>query len=205
MSKPKLLLFPCNGNAREALDAALEQFDVIGFIDDIRKGETVCNLPVFDRTALNQFPEAKVLAVPGSPANFKTRKEVIDSLQINASRFTSVVHSSAVISRFAEIGINCVIMAGSVVMPQARVGNHCCVLANSVVHHDSELGDYSLVASGVIIAGNTTIGENCYLGAGSRLINNMNLGAKSIVGIGATVIQSFPDNSKLVGVPARSI
>ena len=205
MAKPQLLLFPCNGNAREALEAAAYSHEVIGFVDDIRQGENVFGIPVYDRSAFDEYPEALVLALPGSSLNYKSRAKIIFGLGISETRWATIIHPSAIVSEFASVGRNCAILAGSVVMPLAQIGDHCCILANTVIHHDSTVGDFTIVASGVIVAGNSAVGENCYIGAGSRLINGIKIGSNSLVGIGATVISTFPNDSKLVGVPARSI
>src|SRR5690242_8333314 len=81
-TKKDLLLFPCNGNAVEALDCLGDNFRAIGFLDDSREklGTAVCGLPVLSRNAISDFPHAKVLAVPGSPVSFRRRHEFIASL-----------------------------------------------------------------------------------------------------------------------------
>ena len=70
---PQLLLFPCNGNAVEALDALDAGWDVLGFVDDApAKQGTLCHgLTVYSRTAFARWPEAQVLAVPGSPQSYR--------------------------------------------------------------------------------------------------------------------------------------
>ena len=72
---PDLLLFPCNGNAIEALDCLTDEMTPIAFVDDdpLKIGTTVCGLPVRSREALTACPTAKVLAVPGSPTSFSRR------------------------------------------------------------------------------------------------------------------------------------
>ena len=70
-----LLIFPCNGNAIEALDCLGEAYQLVGFIDDTREkqGTDVHGYAVLSRAALDEFPDA-VLAVPGSPGSYQTRK-----------------------------------------------------------------------------------------------------------------------------------
>lgn len=203
----KLLIFPFNGNGLEALNCLGNDFEFIGFIDDTKEkqGKNKMGFHVFPRSAIKKIPEAKILAVPGSPDSFRIRKSIITQLNIPKNRFAVVIHPKALISTLANIGYNVLIMGGSVVTGNAKIGNHTCLLPNSVVHHDSVVGDYTLVGSGVVIAGNTVIGKNCYLGSGTNIINGVSIGEKTLVGMGSNVINSVPANSKIVGNPARKI
>jgi len=64
-----------------------------------------------------------------------------------------------------------------------------CVIGHSVVLHGCTIGDGSLIGMGAILMNGARIGTNC------------------IVGAGATVTEgkSFPDNSLVVGAPARVV
>ena len=75
----KILLFPYNGNAREAvsviedMNSLEEQWEIVGFIDDDKKkldqdwnGYKI----IGGREKLDSFPDALILAVPGRPENF---------------------------------------------------------------------------------------------------------------------------------------
>lgn len=201
----KLLIFPCNGNAVEALDCAAGQFEVIGFIDDDpeKTGVHRSGVNVYGRYLIEKYPEAKVLAVPGSPRTFGMRKRAIDSLNLPPARFARVIHARATISPMAVLGYNILIMAGVVITSNAEIGNHICILPNTVVHHDSAIEDYCLIGSNITIAGYTKVQANCYIGSGSNIINGIVVGRNSLIGLGTNVIKSIPDSSIAVGNPAR--
>lgn len=205
--KTPLLIFPFNGNGLEALDCISEEFEFIGFVDDTpeKQGRHRAGFEVHDRSALKKFPDAKVLAVPGSPASYQIRNEIIAKLGIPEERFATVIHPAACISPLASIGKNVLIMAGVVVTSNAVIADHVCILPNTVLHHDVVIGEYTLIGSGVTIAGSTAIGSKCYIGSGSRFINNISIGDKTLVGLGSNVIRSFKTGSKLVGNPAKNI
>jgi sugar O-acyltransferase (sialic acid O-acetyltransferase NeuD family) len=207
ITRKRLLLFPCNGNAREAVDALHDDDQLIGFIDDApaKQGTGPYGFAVLDRRALLDFPDARVLAVPGSPSTYLSRRATIEGLGVATDRFATVIHPSARVSRFAKIGYNVLIMAGVVVTSNAIVGNHVCVLPNSVIHHDVSVGDWSLIGAGVTIGGGTTIGMNCYVGSGSSVINEIRIGDRTLVGLGANVIATVPADVRVVGNPARQI
>jgi sugar O-acyltransferase (sialic acid O-acetyltransferase NeuD family) len=202
-----LLLFPFNGNAIEALECIADHYHIIGFIDDepSKQGKSAYGFPVFDRSKLETHPATKILAVPGSPNSFMIRDKIIQDLNINDHQYATLIHPTAVISKYAKIGKNVLIMAGVVLTSNVIIGDHVCILPNTVIHHDSTIGDYTLIGSNVTIAGYSNILNKCYIGSGTSIINGITVGKESLVGMGSNVIKSIPDNSKVVGNPARKI
>lgn len=203
----KLLIFPYNGNGLEALDAVGEAYEFIGFIDDTpgKQGMHPNGFEVYSREIIHRYREAYVLAVPGSPTSYLTRRKTISSLEISPERFARVVHPRATVSPYATIGYNVLLMAGVVVTSNASIGNHVCVLPNSVIHHDAEIGSYTLIGSQVVIAGHASIRENCYIGSGTTIKDHIQIGENSLIGIGSNIIRDVVSHAKMVGNPARNL
>lgn len=203
----RLLIFPYNGNALEAIDCMTDDYEIVGFIDDDKKkhGVQENGYEVFPRDILVKYPDAQVLAVPGSPDTYLHRKDIIGGLNISPDRFATIIHPKANISSLAKIGYNILIMAGTVVTSNAIISNHVCILPNSVIHHDVEIGEFCLIGARVTVASRVKIGKNCYIGSGSSIINNINIGENTLVGLGSNVISSLPANVKAAGNPARKI
>jgi sugar O-acyltransferase (sialic acid O-acetyltransferase NeuD family) len=204
---PSLLIFPCNGNALEALDCLGEAYQLEAFVDDTpaKQAAGLCGYRVLSRSAFTEFPEARVLAVPGSASSYRSRRAVIESLQMPDARFASVIHPSARVSPLAKIGQNVLIMAGVVVTSNAVIGNHVCILPNTVVHHDAVIGRWTLIGSNCTIAGGTVLRENCYIGSGSSIMNGVQIGSRALVGLGSNVIRNVAPEAKVAGNPAREI
>jgi sugar O-acyltransferase (sialic acid O-acetyltransferase NeuD family) len=204
MSKKRLVLFPFNGNAIEALDCINEdEYEVIGFIDD-DPAKTAGHHKLVTRDILKDN-NIFVLAVPGGPSSFHKREEVIQSLSLPGERYVTIIHPSASIGKNVKVGRNTLLMAGVVLTSNVVVGDHVCILPNTVIHHDSVIHDFSLIGSCVVIAGGTTIGKNCYIGSGSTIINGITVGDGSLVGIGSNVIHRVDKASKMVGNPAKNL
>lgn len=200
-----VLIFPFNGNGLEALDCLSAEHRFIGFVDDdtSKQGKSAQGFEVFSREALKKYPSACVLAVPGSPDSFLKRAGIISSLELPPSRFLNVIHASASISPYAELGKNILIMANVVITSNARIGDNVCILPGTVIHHDVSIGNFSLIGSNVVVAGYAEIGENCYIGSGSNIINNIKIGDRALVGLGTNVIKDIRPDSKVAGNPSR--
>ena len=205
MTRKKLLIFPCNGNGIEALDCVDDaEVEFIGFIDDdASKAAHYPQYKIHNRSVLASYPEAYVLAVPGSPTSYPDRGKFIASLDIEEDRFISLVHPSAHLGRAVTIGRNCLIMAGVVLTSNVHIGNHVCILPNTVVHHDSSVGDFTLIGCNVAVAGGVSLGANCYIGSGSNIMNGVSIGSQSLIGMGSNVTRNIPEKSKAYGNPAR--
>jgi sugar O-acyltransferase (sialic acid O-acetyltransferase NeuD family) len=203
----QLLIFPYSATALETLDCLGNEWNCVGFIsdDDTKIGKHFHNFPVFDRGALIDYPDAKVITVHGSPSSYRNRQAILDSLLLDEDRLATIIHPGAIVSSFASIGRNVLIMAGVVITANAVIKDHVIILPNTVIHHDSEIGEITLIGANVTIAGNVNVGKNCYIGAASSLKNNIVIGEKTLVGIGANVIKSCVAKSKLVGNPSRNL
>lgn len=202
-----LLIFPCNGNGLEALDCLTPAFRFLGFVDDTpaKQQAGIMGFPVMAREALLEYSQARILAVPGSPASYRERLRIIEGLGIGAERFASVVHPSAYVSPRARVGRNVLVMAGAVITSNAVIGDHVCVLPNTVIHHDAVIGEGSLIGSNVTIAGGVRVGRQCYVGSGTSIKNGLEVGEFALLGLGSNVIRDVPAAQCVAGNPARPL
>jgi len=202
-----LLIFPCNGNGLEALDCVGDRFRMIGFVDDTpsKQSEPCGGHPVLGRQALRDHPQARILAVPGGPRSYRDRRVVIEGLDIEASRFASLIHPRASVSPLARIGRNVLLMAGVVITSNAVIGDHVCILPNTVVHHDVVVEDWSLVGSNVTLAGGVYLGPNSYVGSGSSVMPGVRVQTGALVGLGSNVLRDVEAGTRVAGNPARPI
>ena len=206
MSKCPLLVLGFGGNAVDAIDTIENSYDIIGFIDDnpARQKLSFEGIPVYTRMVLEKYKDAKVITLIGSETSFRKREKIISGFQIPDSRFATIIHPTAVISRLAKVGHDVIVFAGVVVTANAVIGNHTFVLPNSVIHHDVSIADYTMVGANVTIAGHVKVGKSCYLGSASSIKNGINIGDYSMVGMAANVVCSIPPSSTVVGNPAKN-
>ncbi|MFO7889394.1 MAG: NeuD/PglB/VioB family sugar acetyltransferase [bacterium] len=133
------------------------------------------------------------------------KSKVVEQLQDLGYSFTSIIHPSAYISKYVEIGEGCILNPNVTILPNVKIGNHVIIHSGSVIEHDNELGDFVNVAPGVCTGGNVTVGDGTYLYTGAVVIPKIKIGKWVVVGAGAVVRNRIKNNDVIAGVPGRSI
>lgn len=179
---------------------------MLGWLDsNVQTHRTqVHDLPVLgDLNWLNDHPEVYAVVGIGAPA---VRRKIVDKLRsMGHTRFPTLIHPTAIVSRRAEIGEGTVICANVTTTTDYRIGRHVLVNIMATVAHDDVLEDYVTVAPAVVISGNVTVGEGTDLGTNATVNQGLEIGAWTIVGSGAVVTKSLPANCTAVGAPAKPI
>jgi carbonic anhydrase/acetyltransferase-like protein (isoleucine patch superfamily) len=91
-----------------------------------------------------------------------------------------------------------------------RIGRNSNVQDLSVLHADIgcplTIGENVTIGHQVMLHG-CTIGDNSLIGIQAVILNNARIGRNSIVGAGSVVTEGkeFPDNSLIVGAPAKVV
>lgn len=85
---------------------------------------------------------------------------------------------------------------GIVINSKAKIGKNCRI------HQKTTIG-----ATDIKYPYDSTpvIGDNVYMGADISILGKITIGSNSVIGGGSVVTKSFPENSKLVGNPARNL
>ena len=117
----------------------------------------------------------------------------------------TLIHPSAVISPYAQVGEGALVVAGAVINVDARLGIGCIVNTAATVDHDCLLGDGVHVCPGAHLAGDVQVGRASWIGIGSVVLQGVRIGAEVMVGAGAVVVSDVPDGQTVVGVPARPL
>lgn len=77
-----------------------------------------------------------------------------------------------------------------------------------VIHERAVIGNGVNIGTGVTIGGTTkkygvpVIGDSSIISSGAKIIGPVTIGKGCVIGANAVVLQSIPDNSVAVGVPA---
>lgn len=214
MTRSAYIIVGAGGHATVLADALLTAgaAQLLGFTDNdpARRDATLCGLPVLGSDDVLQGVDRQMTWLVNGLGSLDNRAPsarfcVQQALMKKGWRFASVIHPTACVSRFAQLGDGVQVMAGCVVHAGARIGDGVILNTRSIIEHDTEVGDWSHVAPGATICGQVRLGDFCHVGAGAVVRQGVQLGPRCLVGVGAAVIHDFSGDVVLVGVPARRV
>jgi sugar O-acyltransferase (sialic acid O-acetyltransferase NeuD family) len=185
--------------------------------------EIVCNIPNEKNPTLIHPTETENILVrecmadewhdDGSPCIIGTmgkgRRVVFedfrDRFSIEAGRYATLVHPSAVLPQMRTLGNGVHISPLSVVAPYAELGDFTLLKRRTSVGHHTILEPYVRLNPGANVAGYCRIGEGTMIGMGANVLEEITIGRGSIIGAGSVVTADVPDGVVAYGVPARVV
>lgn len=200
----RLFLYGAGGHAKVIADMAEDlQLPLVGAFDKNLLIEFLLDkYPVHLNTNSIDLDDQDCFVVAiGSNA---LRKRIVET-ELNKRNFISLIHPSAVLSKYAEIEEGTVVMAGVSINVDVQIGRHCIINTNASIDHDCVIEDYVHISPNVALAGNVLVGEGTHIGIGACVIQGINIGKGCVIGAGATVIRDVPDGLTVVGNPAKVI
>lgn len=207
-----VIIVGCGGTGREVAEAIEDinslgrKWNLIGFLDDDpqKHGREYNGYPVLGsiNTAAD-YPTSNFVMVLGSHRDLSLTKRVLDRLSLDGSRFATIIHPTAKVSKYTKLGAGTVILQACVITPNARIGKHVLMLFGAHIGHDCIVDDYVVIAPNAVLAGGVCIREGCYIGANATILQKTTIGPWSCVGMGAAVLSDVGPNSTVVGNPAR--
>lgn len=141
----------------------------------------------------------------GGIGNNRPRADVFSRVLKLGFDVIRVIHPRTVIARSAIVGRGVCAMAGVVVNPGAFIGENVILNSNCTIEHDCVVGDHVHIAPGVTLSGAVHVGSFSHIGTGASVRQGIHIGSSSVVGVGAAVVDDVPDDTLVVGVPARPL
>ncbi|MCF7497175.1 hypothetical protein L3V35_19445 [Vibrio sp. L5-1] len=86
-----------------------------------------------------------------------------------------------------------------------EIGKSTKIDSLTFVAHNCRIGDNCVLTSGVVMAGSSTLDDGVWLAPNSVILNRINVGRESLVGSHSLVAKNVPDNTKVIGMPARRV
>lgn len=205
----KTLIIGASGHGKVVLDILQQDLnvEVTGFIDDDlgRHGQKVNGIQVIGGFSIIQNLLAEIdNGIVGIGDNM-IRADLFTKMQDTGLDVITAIHPSAVIAKTAKIDCGTVIAANAVINPDTEIGENCIINTGATIDHDNLIADHVHISPGVNLAGNVSIGEYSHVGIGASVINGIVIGKNATIGAGAVVIRNIPDNTVVVGVPAKIV
>lgn len=201
-----LVIFGAGGHATSVANVALSAgYTIKYFVDKNKKGLNLFGCEVIgDLSELHNTNEfCFAIAVGDNAARERIYNELI-SFKENLY-FPSLVHSSATVSFFCDIGDGTVVMPNAVIGPNSNIGRFCIVNTQASIDHDCIMLDYSSLAPAAVTGGTVKIGLRSVISIGATIKHGIKIGNDSVVGANSYLNKDLPNNKVAYGTPAKQI
>lgn len=120
----------------------------------------------------------------------------------------TLIHPSAIVSRFATISHNGVLIGSQCeIHSDSTIAEGCVLWPRVTIGHDCCINKYVFMGPNAYVGAYTKIGERAFIGQCSVLISGKaeEVGENALIGAGALVTKSVPAGVIVAGHPAKVI
>lgn len=211
MKEKPVILLGAGGHAKVLLDILLEQnAKVLGIVDKDGAGSSadLYGVPVIGSDSDVQryhADEIELVNGVGSIGSTALRQKIYEKFKRQGYCFRQVIHSTAVVSRRAELAEGVQVMAGAVINIGTHISENSIINTNASVDHDCEIGAHVHIAPGVTLSGGVEVGGGSHIGTGVSVVQGVKIDKETIIGAGAVVVKDLVGKQVFCGIPARPI
>ena len=108
-----------------------------------------------------------------------------------------------IIEDYCEIGCGSTIDRGS--LSNTIIGKNTFLDNQVHIAHNNKIGKNCIIAGQVGFAGSSTLGDNVMIGGQAGISGHLKIGNNVQIGGGSGVIKNIPDNSRVMGYPAKDL
>ena len=108
-----------------------------------------------------------------------------------------------IINEHCEIGCGSTIDRGS--LSNTIIGKNTYLDNQVHIAHNNKIGNNCIIAGQVGFAGSSSLGNNVMIGGQAGVSGHLKVGNNVQIGGGSGVINDIPDNTKVMGYPAKSL
>lgn len=206
MNQKNLILIGGGGHCKSVIDVAESTgYNILGVLDIPEEvGKSVLDYKVIgtDDDIPQYADKAAFIITIGFIKNPAIRVRIYNKVKTAGGNLTTIVASTAHVSRYATLGEGTVVMHHAVVNAGAQVGANCIINTFCNIEHDAVIGDQCHISTGTMVNGDCKVGERVFIGSQSVLANGITVGEDIIIGAGSVVRKSIAEKGVYAGNPA---
>ncbi len=209
MKNKKILIAGTGGFAKEVLCL----IDDLGLLDNVEafiepdfifenysKPLNIHGIPVKPYSFLEPKKHLVTVAIGES----KVREKIVTEQLPIYTKYITLIHPTAIISKWNQIGEGAIICAGTIITCDVTIGRFAHLNLQTTIGHDCVIGDYFTTAPNVNISGNCSIDKHVYFGTASVIKQGLSVAKNTTIGMGAIVTKDIREESQIwVGNPAK--
>lgn len=133
------------------------------------------------------------------------RADLFNKIIERGGDVVTLIHPTAVVSKYAQLGKGATVHALSVIAPDTVLGDDCVVSHNDLVTHGVRMGNHCFMASNIVLGAYTVMKDFAFIGSGATVISAKaaELGNHAYIGAGAVVTKPVEDGAVVAGNPAK--
>ncbi|WP_026978348.1 transferase [Flavobacterium tegetincola] len=173
-----------------------------------RTGEYVHGIPIIDsNTNLFQRESLGGMNFIVSVGENAIRTNLSNKIREMGGNIPTVIHPSAIVSKYSKISEGVVIHANSVVQADASIGKDTVLSYNTSLSHTSSVGESCYIAFNATIGAYIKVHDFVLMGQSASLVSGKleYVGKNAVIGAGAVVINNVEADTIVIGNPAKTL
>ena len=168
--------------------------------DEYYENNSLEGIPIIRQSNFDPKTQLAIIAV----GDVNLRKQIANALP-SETRYATLVHPSATITKTTIIKEGSVVMAGAVLSCNIELGKHTIVDRLSTIGHDCSCEDFFHLAPLSVLSGNINVEEQVFVGSGSAIKEGIAICSNTLIGMGSVVVKNIDQPGTYVGNPAKKI
>lgn len=206
-----IVLIGGGGHARVLIDIIKTsgEYEIVGILDSqldigtLISGVSILGNDNFLAELYSKGIKNACIAI-GSIKDNSKRKMLYEKVKQIGFSVPYLIHPQAILSKNdTRIFEGVQIMAGAIVQTGCSIGENTIINTGAIIEHDCRVGKHVHICPGAIISGGCFIDEEAFVGTSATIIQGIKAGKNSVIAAGAVVVKNVPDDTEVMGVPAK--